>query len=252
MEQFGLLFLDGKEIRQVTSELFEIELQEMGVTANAKGREGLLSLWRLSLDVPVAEEEHSAWILGEILAALEVSLRFANDLYYYWRYNDRISVDDRKRYPELRNRVVKKARELYGENPSKLIEVLDPSIPYSVFEFAGVFSEVKEGGTGFRTDEWKWFALVLADAAEENAELLIPQIVQWVFRSDMGSGTKYLYRFEHELATSLFENRLLGVMELVAEDREYTAFDRKAVEKMTFAKSAARKWLQEQSPSTMV
>ena len=242
IEQFGHLFLDGNDVRNLAKSLFSIILKERGVGANAHSCDSFLSLWRLSLDNPIEQEEHRTWILQEIVKSLKISLRFANDLYYYWKHIDHGSIQEKKPQPELRDPIIKEAKKLYDKNPDKLIGVLDSTFMYCIYHFAIHFSEPDEGGSGFKSEEWRWLALVLIEAAYKKPESVLPQIVTLIVKSHMGRN-QYIHELNFERAASLFQDRLLEVLKLLSEDWDYSHFDKHEQERISFAKTAVQEFM---------
>jgi hypothetical protein len=52
-EQFGKYFLNGKNVRQLASLLFEVILEKEKITANENSSNAFISLWRLALEFPI-------------------------------------------------------------------------------------------------------------------------------------------------------------------------------------------------------
>lgn len=246
LEQFGNLFLNGKDIRRIAHSLFKIMLEKNGVSSHGKDCEAFFSLWRLSLDHPIDEKEHERWILGEIVDYLSKSLRFANDLYYYWKHNDRISTNAKKPMPGLRDPIITAAKRLFTNNPNKLIEVIDPNFIYIISQFSIFFSSPEEGGSGFNPEDWRWFASILVDAAHIEPRLAVPQIASLLVKSDLGVG-QYIHEFDIERAASLFGDRLSEVMKLLTVERDYSNLNREEQERIAFAMEYSKEWIESQS-----
>ena len=181
VEQFGML-LNGDDVRYLAGDLFKIILSKEESKKGGDEYPGFFQLWRLSLDKPFAG--HEKWILDEISKALPVSLLFANELYYYWRNTDRSMDAANVSTPELRNKVVAKAEEIYSGKSDILIKVLNIEDMYSTRTFMIFFSERDGGGLGYKPDEWRWFAAVILEAGKKNPQVVVPHIAGLVVDSE--------------------------------------------------------------------
>ena len=241
-EHFAPLFLNGNDFRNIASSLFTITLTKEGVHANNESCSGFLSLWRLSTRDPIGTTEHNKWILDEILKALNVSLRFANDLFYYWQCNSRDEIRSKKSRPELHKPIVEKAKCLYELSPKRLISVLDPHYMYSISQFARHLNLPEQGGSGYEPCEWKWLANLLIEAAKINTATILPQIVNLIFKDDMGR-SNFICSFDSKFATELFDERLQEVMSLIAKGFDYSMFDKREKDLIKYAQKFATEWL---------
>lgn len=241
-EHFAPHFLNGNDFRSIASSLFNIMLTKEGVHANNESCSGFLSLWRLSTRNSIDSKKHNKWILDEILKALNVSLRFANDLFYYWQCNSQGEVSSKESRPELHKPLVEKAKCLYGSSPKRLISVLDPQYMYSISHFSRHLNLPEQGGSGYKPHEWKWLASLLIEAAEINTATILPQIVQLIFKEDMGVGD-FTHRFDSTFATEFFDERLLEVMSLLAKEFDYNMFDQRERNFIEYAQKYATEWL---------
>lgn len=228
VEQFGML-VDASEVRCLAGELFKLILGEGKKIVEADRYFGFAQLWRLSLDKPVDSHNNEKWVLEEIKKALPVSLRFANDVYYYWRHQERTSSSANVQTLGLRYRVVEAAKQIYGNNPDLLIEALDADFMYCVHHFAKLFSNPEQGGTGFQPEDWKWLGEVLLSAAIKSPNVMVPQIIALVV--DSGSTVKegkcvYTSKFNEDVARKLFGEDGLGqLLRLVAKPVETSKFN---------------------------
>jgi len=246
VEQFARIFLNGNDFRAMAQELFDIILNQNGSAANGDSSPAFFSLWRLSIRSPIDKKVHFEWILKEVRKALSISLSFANDLYYYWKHNDRSLIDANAKvnglFQELRNGILERAETLFTNSPKNLITVLSSKIPYSVFQFTRLYSSQKEGGSGFKPNEWKWFMDVLLETAELDHKIIIPQICHLLIHTNR-THDGYVYNFEIDLAAELFHDKLPQVMEILAKDLETNDMDDSEKQRIAFAKDTAIKWL---------
>lgn len=153
-----------------------------------------------------------------------------------------IEVHSKKSLPELSNPMVAEAKRLYGSSPERLISVLDPHYMYSISQFSRHLNLPEQGGSGYKPHEWKWLANLLIEAAEINTATILPQIVQLIFKDDMGiSG--FICGFDSKFATELFDKRLQEVMCLIAKEFDYNMFDKREQDLIRYAQKYASDWL---------
>ncbi len=242
--QFGSLFLTGKEIRFIAHSLFRIMLEENETNIKSNGFEVFKSLWRLSLKNTINRKEHDKWILTEIIYALPKSLDFANNLYYYWRHKDRpVEISKlSKTLPDLRHSIITEAKKLFNQNPNKLIDALDPGVPFSVFQFSVLFSHQKEGGSGFKPEEWEWLSNILTSAARLDPHLIVPQIVSFLVTCDR-EVYKINYNLNIKLAGKLFGKKLLEVMKLLSKEMDFEHLTMDTQKSIEFAREKSSEWI---------
>ena len=126
IEQLGDI-LTPKEVRDLAGGLFDLILKKEKIAA-AQDYPGFIELWRLSLKKRY--DSHESWLMLEIVRALRKSLRFANDLYYYWRHQSE-DVDRSYSTPDLRDSVVHHAQSLYTRDHDVYMRALDRQCPGS-------------------------------------------------------------------------------------------------------------------------
>lgn len=245
IERFGHL-LDAHDIRTLAGELFELILKDgMRIPKDANCH-GFIELLRLSLDNPI--DEHNEWILGEIKKALPVSLRFANELYYYWRSQDHASISLRVQTPMLRNGFIEAARQVYANNKSALITALDPTYIYSIYHFMIHFSETDSGGSGFNPTEWKWLVDVLLEAGEANPQVVIPQLVMLVSNEASKFREGFSYSLDEKRLDSLFGKEKAKVLKLLAMKIDISMFDEREKNRIAYVRQEVTdRILQEES-----
>lgn len=217
-EHFSASLLDGYDVRNLASLLFQAMLAGHGVKANNESSPGFLALWRLSLRKPVSESAHRKWVLGELEKASGVSLRFANDVYYFWRHTHFNSKDEAiaQLDPTLRREYIRLVRSDVEHRPKRFIRLLDPLYIFSVYQFSVLFSLLDEGGPGFNGEEWRWMGVLLLEAAELEPQVVVPQIAPLIVTSDRDS-VSYVYSVNREVATTMFGpelSRLVRVLQV--------------------------------------
>jgi len=172
VEQFGAL-LDGKDVRYLASEVFGRILQSGKSIGKGEDQVGFIELWRLSLEKQV--NWHEEWVAGEIEKALHKSLRFANDIYYFWRLQDKGA---RHTWPSLalRKSVVALAQKIYGEKEDTLAAVLDTNYPYSIYHLVVLFGQTDQGGPGSDNEDWSWLCPLLLKGCRKHPTVLVPPL----------------------------------------------------------------------------
>ncbi len=233
-------------LRDQAKEQFQITLQKEKNKASrencpAVGKWFLLKPEPSSLD----SKEWRDWFYEQIKMALPVSLGYANDLYHFW-------VDPKRSCPiELRSKIIEEAKRIYGGNPEALVKAINPN-RFSVRTFAQYFSEVDQGGSGFKPEEWKWLGETLLKAGERNMEVIIPEISILLGDSNPGPNTKtkqgydYNCKFREDLAHKLFGQKFRQLMELLAKSIDVSMYDTQGKAFIACAQSYARKRLSEQ------
>jgi len=242
LEQFKML-LNGKEVRSLAQELFQGILKDRKVRGKREDYMGFLELWRLSLAYPV--DWHEDWIYKEICIALPVDLRFANDLYYYWRSRDHSDVGKNISHKDLRLKVIKKAKEIFGHNPDRLIHTLQTELIYVIYHFAVLYSSEERGGPGFSAKDWHWIGEVLLQAGKINPQEIVPQITAFIFepeRSDF-MRNKISAKFHYKRASDVFRSYLPQALKLVSKDIRISNFDDNDTKFLQLAKEYAQNWL---------
>lgn len=242
LEHLAPLVMDGRDFRQLASLLFEIMLNKQGVKANSNSCAAFIPLWRLAIRNPIDPNEHIEWILKEIKVALPRSLRFANDLYYYWKSNDRSDVELKEPHPELREPIVQEAKSVFQYSPERFIKSLDPDFMYSVYHFVILFSQPDKGGSGFNPIDWKWFIYFLVEAARLAPQIIIPQIVPLVVKEEMTFHDS-IYTFDKEMALQLFGDKFFDIMTLMAQPLDLSRFNERERKWIECARQEAQKFV---------
>jgi hypothetical protein len=194
------------------------------------------------MTLPLPQDKHFQWAIGEAVEALPKSLRFSNDIYYYWRHRDHSSVGDHRPRPELGRPIVERARTLFENSPDTFIRVIDPRYMYVAHRFWYFHSEGTESGAGRNSEEWQWLASLLVEAASQSPEVVLPQVIPFVVDSQMGHN-EFIHQINIEGASAFFRERLFDVMLQLSGDWKVGDFDANEVERIEFAKKAASEWL---------
>jgi hypothetical protein len=237
-EQVVPFFLDGKRLRSLASELFAFMQDKYGVKANRDVAPGFTPLWRCAVRKPIDAEAHERWILSEIIKYLPLTLRLANDLYYFWSANDQSDVGGGRDHRNLRTAVVNRARSLYEGNPSLFIRVLDPGFMYTSYHFAVLHGEPKQGGAGFVVEEWRWFMHLLIEASAIAPDKIIPQICVFVCKEEL---FPYHCEFNEAEAKKLFADEYEQLLKLLHREFDHSSFDERERQRLITVREAAMK-----------
>lgn len=243
IEQFGRR-LDAEQVRELASGLFLL-IRGSDVIGKGDDYPGFVQLWRLSLKKE--SKGHDDWVVGEISRALSRSLRFANDIYYYWRSNQaRASFPT----PEIRKRFVQAARRIYGNDPGTFVNALDPGFPYSTYHLVVLHASVKNGGPGLDKEDWLWFGPVLLTAASVKQEVVIPQIIVLLTDYDCDPFAEHRGAafhkpdFDDSVAESVFgAPRMRELMQLLNSTPDTETTDSEMHSRLACCRRRAEEWL---------
>jgi hypothetical protein len=206
--QFGSM-IDGREVRRLAEQLFSLILCRNERRSKHEQYKGFLELWRLSMDRPV--DDHENWVLKQIQLAFPISLRFANDIYYYWHNTDRNMITIDHPQPELRNGVISAARSIYGNDPTMLVRAIEPGLHYSLFYLIIMYSQPRYGGLGLEVEDWDWIADTILKAGTINPDRVIPELIGLAVRG----GREGPGQFDLETINHLFTDRVPEAMRLL-------------------------------------
>ncbi len=242
VEQFGLRF-DGKEVRDLASELFLL-IRKNGTVCDATKYPGFEQLFRLSLKKHF--DHHENWVISEISKMLRVSLRFANDIYYYWR-SDQASAS--LPTPEVRKRFVQAARTAYENDAELLANALDPEYPWSIYHLVVHHGSRERGGPGLDNEDWLWFGPVLLTAASVRKEVVIPQIgvllTDYEWQHIRPGATMQKAPFNESIAEKVFPpERMRDLMKLLACDLALDKYEPEIRLRLEYCYAHARQELQ--------
>ena len=243
-EYFSPLTMTGEDIRQIATKTFEEALATQGVGANNDSVAGFIPLWRRAIRQPIKETEHLEWVKNEIFRALPRSLRFTNDIYYYWSSNSEADIHRKKDRTALRSQVVSRAKEIFEGKPDNFIRVIDPNFMYSTYHFSTHFSALKEGGEGFTAAEWRWFAGLMLDAGEIAPQVIVPQIVCLIIE-EQHRIEDFTYSFNEKFSKEFFGNDMSRLMSILSKEISVDFFDLREKRRIQTAKEVASKWLKE-------
>lgn len=242
-EYFSERLFKGEEIRAIASEVFMLAIKKYGKNVRADVVHGFIPLWRLSIHKPIPTDSHQAWLLEEVKKAISISLRFANDIYYYWRTNREDEISAKAKRSASRPHIVAFAQNLFSDHPTRFLEILDPKYLYCSYHFCYHFSELDEGDSSFKSLEWAWFSNLLLDAGKIDHQCIIPQIVCFVIDEQRSFEAGFTYHFKEQFASEFWADRYDELMQLLAKPISYDGFDEREVGRLEEARSAALAWI---------
>ena len=227
VEHFGCM-LDGRNVRDLAQELFYLILEGKGERRNG-GRagphddyHGFIELWRLSLikDIP----DHLEWVLDQVCKSLPKNLRFANDIYYYWRTEDEHEINTDRVKPDLQRGIVAEAQKVYDGKPDVLIGAIDPGYIYCVCHFVNHHRMVV-GASKDDYTPWEWLGRTLLEAAKTDAQVIVPQIAPLVVKVEQLDGGETRYTLLEDVAKQIFGEDLQRLAHLLSSDIDVSGFD---------------------------
>lgn len=245
-ESFAPVILNGQDIRQIATATFEQALDLQGVKTYGKSTVGFIPLWRLAIRQPIDESMHLEWVKEEIFKALPRSLRFANDLYYYWSSNSESDTRRRSHLIELYSQVVNYAKEIFQGKPDEFIRAIDPLFMYSSTHFCVLNSEPDQGGTGFIAADWHWFFELLLDAGKIDPQTIAPQIACLLIDEQHHPSMRDdrdIYSFKEALAQDLFGEEMSRLMYILSTEINIDQFELREKRRIQTAHDFATEWL---------
>jgi hypothetical protein len=252
VEQFGDS-LDGKEVRDIASSLFELIYQE-GNVGGGCDRPGFIQLWRLSLGKE--SDSHDEWVVSQVYQALRINLRFANDIYYFWRH-DSEHPGSHAPTPDLRKRIVGLVHHAYQTDPRIYMGALDPAYPWSTYHLVVFHGSPEGGGPGLENEDWRWFASTLMQAWDMEPDLVFPQIVVLLTTGDSKPAERgrvvYEYSFSDSVAERVFGQELMAkLMDKLLTSCEPGEYNPETVARIRCCQAHAQKWKSEYKGTSAV
>jgi hypothetical protein len=237
LEQFQRYF-DGREVRVLAEAVLKMILDTDGVEANGD-HHGFLPLWRMSLDLPIPLEDHEQWLTGEIEKAFPVSLRFANDLLYYWSKTDRSLTGGEVRIPPTAHQAaITTAQRVFQGAPDRLLGALSRLHPYSLRHFIVLYS-----GPGFDPSTWSWIAGPLIQAGMKAPAVVLPQLACLFVDAQRRRSGEISYAFRLDWAEGMFACKLGQLMQVLSSDVGLEKYEEVVSGFVLEAQRAAREWL---------
>lgn len=165
------------EVLELASEVFQIALKDKKSIACEENCPGFKVLWQLSLDKEF--DTYDEWLIKEIARAMDVSLHFANDLYFYWRRRTRLSIDAKETTPALKQAVFDLFEKKCRNKPHNLLRILDQGDPVGLWHLVFYKTRVPERCL-------RWIGGLLLEAAEVNPKMIASYVACLISNSKNG------------------------------------------------------------------
>ena len=145
---------------------------------NATGENsGLIAVWRQVGKWIGPTPSGKDWIETEIHRAMPISIRFVNDLFYYWA-SARYGIVDPTEINSVREYVICDATQVFEYRPDFLITALGTQYEYVLRHL--VFPPDHDGRLAnelLQASRWSWLGNTLIEAAITSPEYVVPQLI---------------------------------------------------------------------------
>ena len=168
----GELQLAAEEKSRLASRVFQSVLQREGCEACSDSCVGFIPLWRVATRKDRGER-YASWLWGEIEEALPVSLKFANELDYFWgSVKQQLLREDEN--AELRLRMIQWAKNHWDA------DMLCASLPRQHDWVLHHFVRHQYAGRedNFDAGQWRWLPRRLIAVLERCPDVAVKQVCQ--------------------------------------------------------------------------
>jgi len=175
------LFIDVDLLYTLARQFHEEALKIHGIAAEIgrNNNDGFHSIWRPLIRKRLDKARHAVWVNAEIDRALDVSLRFANSIEYWWGGPN----DDKDGQVLARRHLVEEfQKRLQSGGIDWLLKVLDPAWPWILNHL--IVHQFHE--PVFQPSEWSWILPTLNKLTATNPEF-IPHVAGIVMDTTHGS-----------------------------------------------------------------
>jgi hypothetical protein len=158
-----------QELLALTSQVANRVVARDGARA-AGDHPSLLALWR-SCNRRERLPQFPQWLRDLILSAVPVSLRFVNELYYYWTGQHGIVNDEDKQRIRL---AISEALRAAVKTPADLERIVAPNSPWEISKF--ITQTGTQPGTASLAEWREFFVPLLLDGASDYPDTMIPAL----------------------------------------------------------------------------
>ena len=246
IEQFGDLLLPSR-VLELTSQYFDFipsydyrRLLDFKLTG---------MLWRIHFNNPEKPKSYRKWLKAILTKYLQVNIRFADDIYYLWKYRNNDESSRKNASPYVHKMYLDTFKKEFQGKPEKLIDAL-PSDPPFIWVLRHIIfkgldnNEILgcENKDTFFADWHPWFVELLIDASKIDPKLIAIYSVPLVYNVDK-SGKIAQSQWEGEIdarvSNLLFGDNLTNVIRnisILSED-DYSTYelDSQAIAILDFA-----------------
>ena len=242
-EYFGESRLEQETVQDLAQALFRKGTESFSRKASKETVCGFIPLWRIYIGFDVKIENHVPWISRCIDEAFRLSLRFANEIFYFWSNKSTRKDEGKEEYVRaIRQHMEQSARDTYKGRPELLEQVIDPAFMYSSYHLIALFSEEEYGGEGLNLSRWTWLGHELLNAASFSHETVIPQLVCLLVNEKGDPIQGFSHEIREDFVNTLFHGETNKLMRIVSSEIDLEKFDQREIDRIVFAKRWAKKW----------
>lgn len=268
IEHFGLLLTPDKVLHLTSAyfkTVFEYDYRRFA-DFELTGQ-----LWRIHLKSPTSVKIHHAWLKDMLSTYLPLSLRFAGDIFYFWKFRKDSKAESRYAPSEIEQMYTNLIKTHFENEPEKLIKAL--SKPKHIWTLRHLLFKMKEniaikqyGEKATFFSAWQpWFIDLLIRAAEVNPKLIAMYIIPLLYDLKMTDidtdadleGDEPMFshawkaHFDEEIARLVFGERFSDAMTVVSNlsESNYADYELSEQERciLDFAVVHSKKWKESQS-----
>lgn len=261
IEQFGDLLLPSK-VLQLTSEFFE--------TVQRYDYRRVLDYdiagasWRIHLNNPEKQQDYQKWLENVLTKYLRKNIRFANDIYYLWKYRTKDESSSKYPSPEVPQMYLATLKREFENKTENFIDAL-PSDPPFIWTLRHIIFRnyeneairaYEEKGAFF--DDWQpWLVDLLITSAKSNPKLIamysVPLMYDLQRIFDRETQITHQAAFDEVISKLLFGNQLTIMMQVVASlsEADYADYDidEQARVILDYAIVHSKKWIADKENS---
>ncbi len=216
--------IETEELYGLVERLFQETLHADGASANMQDRPALLAVWR-RLNSRRLRRESVEWLSGQIAIALPISLRFADDLLYYWAGRHGVVLDDG--WAAVRRAVLDEARRVYATPDDLLRAVVDTDSErqaYALLHFVRPPEHREQ--VDIEPQDRGWLAPLLIEAAQHKSQFVVRNLISMVGDHDVWAGMpendpetllERIYRLRPEHVEIIFGDYKEQLLQLLAD-----------------------------------
>lgn len=229
------------------------------------------SLWRIHLKNPARQCRHREWLEKVLSKYLPISIRYANDIFYFWKYRNASEAESKYVNPDILQLYSNLIRTIFENDPEKFLSAL-ASEPQHIWTLRHLLFGRHDNSTIKNFDKketffsgWQpWLVDLIIKTAEKNSKLIAMQIIPLIYdirmtsvEVDYDEGNEtvegepkivdtWKAYFDQEIASLLFGKQLPKVMEVISilSEDDYAKYEtgEQAKIELDFAVSHSRTW----------